>query len=126
LDKAYGDDLYKRPLRNLFVEGKDLEIIRIVYNYFVAVRMRWPEAWDARGQGYMLNRTNGVKALLRFFRYAYSKVAAPGDAVSSQKFLDYVFSRIELSDTDFTTENFLPGTSGEARLFRALRGKEEL
>jgi DGQHR domain-containing protein len=126
LEKAYGDDLYKRPLRNLFVDGKDLEIIQIVYNYFQAVRTRWPEAWDYRGQGSMLNRTNGVKALLRFFRFAYAKVAAPGDPVSAQRFLDLVFRGIPLDNKDFVTDNFVPGTSGEARLFRVLRGKEIL
>ena len=126
LERASGDDLYKRPLRNIFVAGDDIKIIQIVYNYFVSVRSRWPVAWDDRSRGFMLNRTNGVRALLRFFRYAYAKVATPGDLVSAEKFLDDVFSSITLADKDFTTENFLPGTSGEARLFRVLRGHESL
>lgn len=126
LQRATGDELYKRPLRNLFVDGKDMEIIRIIYNYFVAVQRRWPDAWDQRGQGYMLNRTNGVRALLRFFRFAYAHIAAPGDVVTSDKFLDRVFRAVPLNDEDFTTENFVPGTGGEARLFRVLRGKEVL
>lgn len=126
LDRAVGDDLFKRPLRNLFVEEKDIEIIQLIYNYFIAVRERWPEAWSQRGTGFILNRTNGVRALLRFFRFAYAKVAAPGDMVSSQRFLDHVFRQVALGDTDFTTDNFPPGTSGEAKLFRILRDKEQL
>ena len=124
--KVDADELYKRPLQHLFVDGEDMKIIQLIYNYFTAVRMRWPEAWDSRGKGDMLNRTNGVRALLRFFRHAYTQVAAPGDMVSSQKFLDRVFGPMLLKDRDFTTENFLPGTSGESRLFRILRGKETL
>ncbi len=74
----------------------------------------------------MLNRTNGVRALLRYFRFAYAHVAAPGDMVSADKFLDRVFRQIPLNNADFTTENFVPGTGGEARLFRMLRGKDHL
>lgn len=124
LDKASGDELFRRPLRNLFVAGDEMAIIQLVYNYFDAVRKRWPVAWEERGQGFMLNRTNGVRALLRYFRFAYAHVAAPGDMVSVDKFLDRTLRQIPLTDDDFTTENFAPGTSGEARLFRMLRGKE--
>jgi len=126
LEKASGDELFKRPLRNLFVAGEEIAIIQLVYNYFDAVRRRWPIAWEERGQGFMLNRTNGVRALLRYFRFAYAHVAAPGDMVSVEKFLDRTLRQIPLEDADFTTENFSPGTSGEARLFRILRGKEPL
>lgn len=126
LEKALGDELYKRPLRNLFVAGEDVAIIQLVYNYFTAVKERWPDAWNERGQGFILNRTNGIRALLRFFRVAYTRVAAPGDNVSAQKFLNNVFRQVPLKDEDFTVENFAPGTSGEARLFRVLRGREEL
>lgn len=126
LNKAFGDEIYKRPLRNLFVDGNEIAIIQLVYNYFSAVRLRWPQAWDERGKGFMLNRTNGVRALLKFFRIAYAHVAAPGDMVSVDKFLDRSFRDIPLKDDDFTIQNFVPGTGGEARLFRVLRGKERL
>ena len=79
------DELFKRPLQHLFVDGEDLKIIQLIYNYFSAVRSRWPDAWNSRGKGDMLNRTNGVRALLKFFRFAYTHVAAPGDMVSAQE-----------------------------------------
>jgi DGQHR domain-containing protein len=126
LEKAGGDELFKRPLRNIFVAGDDMRIIQIVYNYFSAVRDRWPVAWDERGQGFMLNRTNGIRALLRFFRFAYAKVAAPGDSVTAERFLQHVFQHIEIDAADFTIEKFVPGTGGESKLFRVLRGKESL
>lgn len=126
LSKASGDELFKRPLRNMFLAGEDLKIIQIIYNYFSAVQQCWPDAWNERGRGFMLNRTNGVRALLRFFRFAYAHVAAPGDMVTVDRFRDQVFRSIKLKDSDFTTENFPPGTSGEAKLFRVLRKKEEL
>jgi DGQHR domain-containing protein len=126
LEKAGGDELFQLVLRNLFVDGKDVEIMALVYNYFSAVKQRWPSAWDERGRGYMLNRTNGVRALLRFFRFAYTHVAHPGDPVSQQKFYERVFQPMTLKDGDFTTENFPPGTSGEAKLLQVLRGKSKV
>lgn len=123
---ASGDDLFKLPLRNLFLNGQDIDIAKIVNNYFVAVRKKWPTAWSERGRGFVLNRTNGFRALMRFFRHAYLDVAAPGDVPSPQKFYDRVFSSLQATDDDFTVENFPPGSGGEGRLFRVLRGDEVL
>ena len=124
-EKAGGDEIYKLVFRNMFIDGKELDILDVVYSYFNAVQKRWPDAWNDRGRGAVLNRTNGVRALLRFLRHAYLKVAVPGDAVQMDKFLERVFKPIELQDKDFTVENFVPGTSGEARLYRILRGQEK-
>ena len=126
LTRSYGDELFKCPFRNLFIDQKDLQITEILFNYFVAVRKKWPDAWDEAGRGMMLNRTNGFRALMRFLRHAYLEVAAPGDVPSTEKFFGRVFASINLSDSVFTTENFSPGTSGEARLYRVLRRQEAL
>lgn len=125
-DRAGGDAVFKLVLRNLFLDSKDVEIIQLVFNYFSAVRQRWPLAWEDRGKGQVLNRTNGVRALLRFFRHAYTKVSHPGDMVSTQKFYDRVFSQIKIDDAEFTVENFPPGSSGESRLLRVFRGRESV
>ncbi|MCB8881951.1 DGQHR domain-containing protein [Acidisoma cellulosilytica] len=120
------DDLQRYPLRLLFSEEKDIDIARIVNNYFVAVKNRWPIAWNEQGRGYVLNRTNGFRALMRFFRYAYSRVGSPGSVPTPNQYQEKVFSRILLKDRDFTVDNFTPGTSGEARLLRVMRGDENL
>ena len=127
LIRAVDAELIKTPFRNLFIAERDIDIIQIVYNYFKAVSERWPEAWGTREPGFMLNRTNGIRALLRFLRYAYLKVAdKPGDIVSSDRFLSRVFRGIDIEDNQFIIENFVPGTGGESRLVAVLRGKEEL
>jgi DGQHR domain-containing protein len=126
LQKIYGEELYKMPFRNLFIDEKDLLITEIIFNYFGAVRERWPEAWQETGRGMMLNRTNGFRALMRFLRHAYLDVAAPGEVPTKKKILERVLATVALSDRDFTTENFPPGTSGEAKLFRVFRGQETL
>jgi DGQHR domain-containing protein len=124
LQKLYGEELYKMPFRNLFIDKKDLLITEIVANYFEAVRSKWPDAWNETGRGMMLNRTNGFRALMRFLRNAYLDVSSPGEVSSAKKFYDRVFANINLKDSDFTVDNFVPGSSGEGRLYRVLRRQE--
>lgn len=126
LKKVYDDDIYKMPFRNLFIDQQDLKIAEIVSNYFDAVRSKWPTAWEDRGRGMMLNRTNGFRALMRFLRNAYLDIASPGDVPSKKKFLERVFLPMPLTDAAFSIDNFPPGTSGEAKLYRVLRRQEEL
>ena len=38
----------KLIFRNLFIQDRDSEVTRIIWNYFTAVAQRWPEAWEGR------------------------------------------------------------------------------
>jgi hypothetical protein len=106
--------------RNMMIDNQDTDIAEIVMNYFSAVRERWPSAWDATGTGMILNRTNGFRALMRFLRPAYLFLVAPGQIPNKQKFAS-VFQRINLTDGDFNTDNFRPGTSGESKLYNTFK-----
>ncbi|MEE8296158.1 MAG: DGQHR domain-containing protein, partial [Sphingomonadales bacterium] len=115
LEKADRETLKTLPLRNLFIEEKDLDIVDIVWNYFEAIKSNWPKAWDSRAQGYMLNKTNGFRASMRIFGKAYLHVVGPGEIPTVEVFLD-LFEKSELKDKDFNIDNFPPGTGGEAKL----------
>lgn len=106
----------KLVLRRFFLEGRDVDLAELIWNYFDAARRRWPEAWKVQGTGQILPRTNGFRALIRFFKASYNHLAMPGEMVSSEKFKS-VFDRVNLNDEDFNTENYPPGTSGETRLY---------
>jgi len=119
LEPADSDSLRRFPLRNLFIKGDDVTIARVVQNYFEAVRNRWTEAWNDFSQGNMLNKTNGFRALMSLFGRVYTHVGAPGDLVEVKKF-EEMFRRSKLTDRDFNTERFVPGTSGETKLRKEL------
>jgi DGQHR domain-containing protein len=108
--------------RNMMIEARDMAIADVLWNYFDAVRLRWPEAWGAKGRGLILNKTNGFRALMRFLRSAYLDVTAPGEVPPRDQF-EKVFKRINIQDEEFNTENFKPGTSGEVALYNALKTK---
>ena len=108
--------------RNMFIQSKDLEITDVLWNYFEAVKRRWPIAWDSTAKGKILNKTNGFKALMRFLRKVYLHICGPGEVPSTDAFSE-IFKRITLEDNDFSIENFKPGTSGESSLYQSLLSK---
>lgn len=106
--------------RNMFLREKDIQIGKIVEQYFLAVQERWTEAWNASGKGIMLNQSNGFRALMRVFGEAYNYLANPGQFVSAERFLE-LFKRVGVESNYFTLERFKPGSSGEAKLRQLLR-----
>lgn len=113
------DDARKLVLRRFFLEARDVDLAELIWNYFESVRQRWPDAWEVKGTGQILPRTNGFRALIRFFRHAYNHVAVPGAMVSVEEFFK-IFERSDLNSYDFNTERYPPGTSGETRLYNDL------
>lgn len=123
--KANADELRKLIFRNMFIEERDLEIADNLFNYFSAVRARWPTAWEGMSDGAMLNKTNGFKALMRLFRPVYLFLSEPGGVVEADRFAS-MFNRVKLKDNDFTTDRYKPGTSGETLLFHELAAEMDL
>lgn len=117
--RTRGYDPQSLIFRNWFVNEDDVKIAVVLWNYFSAVESRWPKAWNEVFRGNMLNRTNGFRALMRFLRIAYNSRGASGHAVSIDEFKS-IFAAIALEDDDFNPTEFVPGSSGERRLFERL------
>jgi len=105
--------------RNSFIDDDDDVVFESITNLFSAARERWPVAWKGDGRGYILPRTNGYFALMRYLRDATIYFGAPDTAVSVEKHIR-LLERVKLKDDDLTSERFLPGTGGEAALYREL------
>jgi DGQHR domain-containing protein len=125
LRRAEGNDVYRLIFRNPFIDEQDAQIARIIWNYFSAVEKRWPEAWGIPKRGNVLNRTTGFGALMRFLRVAYLHLARPGGMVETSSFAS-LLQRVQLSDDSFTSERFLPGSTGEGELYRLLSAETGL
>jgi DGQHR domain-containing protein len=126
LSKVMNDDILRYPFRNLFIDDHDIKIAEEIHRFFSIVRDRWPEAWaDTRREGLMLNRTNGFRALMRLYGHLFREVGVPGTSLSGDYVRHYMKS-VPLEDEDFNTDNFVPGSGGEGRLFRVLTGAEVL
>jgi DGQHR domain-containing protein len=113
------DQLRKKIFRNMMIDEQDAEITDELWNFFQAVSEKWSIAWNSSGNGLILNRTNGFRALMRFLRHAHLYICAPGKVPTKEQF-SKVLNRISLTDDDFNIDNFKPGGSGESELFNKL------
>ena len=109
----------KLIFRNMFIDDRDAEITKIIWNYFKAVELKWPRAWPLPMTGNILNKTTGFAALMKFLRDAYLSRTVPGEMVSVAQFQS-IFKRINLKDEDFTPDNYKPGGTGESQLYKEL------
>lgn len=120
LEPATGKDEQVLIFRGLFIAGDDSSIAKIVWNYFSAIRERWPDAWDATDKGMVLNRTLGFAAFTRFLRDLYLVYGKANTVISADAF-GKMLSKVNIKDSDFNKTNYEPGSSGEAKLLRDLR-----
>ncbi|TFW18860.1 DGQHR domain-containing protein [Duganella callida] len=130
-DKVLDRDIYRRHkkpkidesksekliFRSLFIQERDMELTDLISNYFSAVAERWPTAWVTGGEGLILNKTNGFRALMRFLKPAYLSLRWKAEIPSKSDFLA-IFNKVNINDDDFTVARFNPGTSGESNLFK--------
>lgn len=127
--RIYADDTTyeETPLRHLWVSGRDGDIAQILLQYFLAVKETWPKAWDSRDRGQILARTNGFRAFIRLFKNIYLKEKPSlneGHPVVTVDQFQTHLRKSQLTDADFNSHMFAPGTSGETALYKRLR--EEL
>jgi DGQHR domain-containing protein len=126
LKKVHGEELKKTPFRNLFIDGDEVDIAEILFNYFSAVKKKWPRSWSAPKESKnLLPRSNAFKALMKYLRLdVYPSVARNdyGRIPTTKEFAPF-FADIEVTDEDFTTRNFVPGSGGESRFLKMLRGE---
>lgn len=113
-------ELNNHIFRMLFFEGNDQSIGSSVWAYFDAVKQRWPKAWNNMDRGNILNRTNGLKAFMRFINPVYHYLGkTPKETLSADEVF-LLLKNVNLNDGDFNSTKFLPGTSGESELLRIL------
>jgi DGQHR domain-containing protein len=119
------ETLKKYPFRNLFIKEMDTDIALIVYNYFKAIKNTWTLAWQGTNvEGNILPRSNAFKAFVRFLKKVYIEIV--GDdftKVPSVEEFQLYFTNLNVSDEDFTSGNFKPGSAGESDFYKLLIGE---
>ncbi len=126
LKHANEEELHETPFRNMFIEGKEVDIAEILYNYFSAIRAKWPNSWnDIERTGNLLPRSNAFKAFMKFLKedvYATAADRQFGRVPTQDDFAKHLV-KAELTDENFTVENFAPGSGGQSRFLQMLRGE---
>lgn len=117
LEKVSGKELERRFFRNLFIEERDAEIAKTIWNYFMAVHHRWPSSWGEKQRGNVLNKSTGFVALMRFLKPAYLSFNRIGEIISDEEF-GAIFATIDIADGSFSPERYKPGATGQSALYR--------
>lgn len=118
-DRGPGD-FEKRIFYPFFRQKEDHKILAIMINYFDAIKNRWPNAWEASGRGSVLSRTNGFNGSMRFLRDVYRYITNKPEIITQGQFFK-ILERSPLTDDDFKTDRFPPGSSGASALYHELR-----
>lgn len=114
-----GDERGGLIFRNMFLDERDAEITKVLWNYFRAVQDRWPEDWDEVRPGNVLNRTTGFRALMGFLPHAYLLFVQPGEVPDQSQFKE-LFDRVQLQAGGFNPDTFKPGSAGQTALRKRL------
>lgn len=124
LKKPTQKELEKCPFRGLFVSGKEIDITEILYNYFKAIENKWPVSWREKDRvGNLLPRSNAFKAFMIFLKEdVYPQLVKEefGKIPTIEEFSS-ALAEIRLTDSDFTTRNFSPGSGGQSAFLKMLR-----
>lgn len=123
--KLKENEVLNLPFRSLYIDGKDEDIAVILYNYFSAIRKRWPVSWNkVTTQGNILPRSNAFKAFMRYLKDLYLDIVKEekGRIVSKDEFYKH-FVQYNIEDDDFTSGNFKPGSGGEASFYKLLKNE---
>lgn len=118
-DKFSGKELERRPLRNIFIDEKDADIAKILWNFFDAVQDKWPNSWWKVEREKVLNKSTGFIALMRFFKDIYSNSGRVGEVIEKEYYLE-ILNNSSIKDEDFNRDNFLPGSGGQSALYKKL------
>jgi hypothetical protein len=119
IGRAQGVQVRRQIFRDLFIREEDRIIALILWNFFLAVQLKWPTSWNNVTGGNILNRTTGFGALMRFMRVAYVSTDMPDQVIKADQYAS-IMSKIDLEDGTFTPDKYLPGSSGERTLFDEL------
>lgn len=118
--ERYGKRSDSFVFRDRFIEEKDAEIAKIVWNYFKAVEERWSTAWKDFDKGMILARTTGFAALVRVLPEIINAQPVINGVYRKEEFLNFL-QKSTLKDRELTSDNFKPGSAGEGELVRRLR-----
>jgi len=92
-----------------------------IYEYFSAIKSLWPKSWnDLTTKGNILPKSNAFRAFMRYLHEICGENL--NKIMNRNDFLSY-FNKDAFIDGDVTSQQFLPGSGGEAAFLKKLQKK---
>jgi len=103
---------------NDYINGNDKNIYQILKTYFLSIKETFPEQWC--NKEYILNKSTGYAALMRFLKYLYCKADESSETLNMEFFVD-IFKKVKGSLRVFESRTYPPGKArGEDKLYADL------
>ena len=115
----------KYIFRDFFETEKDGEMLDVIWNYFAAIKNKWPEAWENVDNS-LLPKNNCFRAFIRFLKDNYNNLTnIKNKGIPSVDEFTVLFEGLEIKDEDFNSNNdiFPRGDGGMSKFYKYLSGK---
>lgn len=116
------ESYYGHPLRSLFIEGKDDQILKITWRFFYHIAKTWPDQWSVQNVDSILVRTTGYAAFVEVLRAWLLSPRAREvlQDMGVREALDDIKDRYSASESRFVRANYPAGNQGVQRLRNGL------
>jgi len=117
--RATEDEQKTMIFRNMFIEGRDAEIARVLWHYFKAVQTRWPDAWNNTELDNVLPRAIGFRVFMQLLPILYAQLGNTENIPLESEFMR-ILEVVPLTNEDFGRDKYRQGAQGEYALFNDL------
>ena len=104
------------PFRSYFIENKDEVILKIMSNYFNAVKSSFPNEWES--SDFILAKTTGYLGLMKAFPVFYNEGLSIGSL--TEKFFEEIFRKVKSCLDEkriiLNSTHFPSGAAGQNKL----------
>ncbi len=111
-----GTEKDKFFFRNWFIKEEDVKIAKVIWNYFEAIKRKWPTAWG--NLEYILTKSTGVIAFMRFLKDLVELLGL--DKVITIEDFEGILNKIEITDNELVNNIYQSGGVGQSALYKAL------
>lgn len=111
-----GAEKEKLFFRNWFIKEEDAKIAKVIWNYFEAVKGKWPTAWGNPNS--ILTKSTGIIALMRFLKDLVEIIDI--DKIISIEDFKGVLNKINIKDANLINDIYQSGGVGQSALYKDL------
>jgi DGQHR domain-containing protein len=111
-----GAEKDKYFFRNWFIKEEDVKIAKVIWNYFEAIKRKWPIAWG--NLDFILTKSTGVIAFMRFLKDLVELLGM--EKIITVDDFKGILNKIEIKDTDLVNDVYQSGGVGQSALYKVL------
>ena len=111
-----GAEKDKYFFRNWFIKDEDVKIAKVIWNYFEAIKRKWPIAWG--NMDFILTKSTGVIAFMRFLKDLVELLDL--EKIITVEDFEGILNKIEIKDTELVNDIYQSGGVGQAALYKTL------